>query len=259
MTSYSTIKEMISSRYLELKGCGANSPGGGGFRTGNTCARGGGSTDKPTKESLEIADKYLDRQMWDQPILDYMSANGVSEEHYRKAQDLMYAHNATTNPGEDGTDAKLYKAFNADDETGRALRLYASLNEHYAEKTNFAPSLDWDNVYKNIDKAADSWDTSKAFFTSGSFFNSAKDYKNFLQKQQSGELVAYRKGGWEKNVLSTTMSSEGAKSGSVFKPTGFRTYSEMRKDGYRLLNSLRGTIGNTAAQEREVVWIKVKK
>lgn len=41
MTSYTTIKSMIESRYLEIKNCGANSAGGGGFRVGNTCARGG--------------------------------------------------------------------------------------------------------------------------------------------------------------------------------------------------------------------------
>lgn len=44
MTSFQTVKSMVESRYLELKNCGANSPGGGGFSAGNTCARGGGSS-----------------------------------------------------------------------------------------------------------------------------------------------------------------------------------------------------------------------
>lgn len=50
MTSFQTVKSMVESRYLELKNCGANSPGGGGFRAGNTCARGG-------KSSSNAADK----------------------------------------------------------------------------------------------------------------------------------------------------------------------------------------------------------
>lgn len=38
---FTSLREDISSRYSELKACGANKPGGGGFSTGNTCARGG--------------------------------------------------------------------------------------------------------------------------------------------------------------------------------------------------------------------------
>lgn len=35
------LKSLIEERVVELKGCGANKPGGGGFAAGNTCARGG--------------------------------------------------------------------------------------------------------------------------------------------------------------------------------------------------------------------------
>lgn len=47
MVSYSELKSSIIFRYVEIKNCGANSPGGGGFRSGNTCARGGGSFSIP--------------------------------------------------------------------------------------------------------------------------------------------------------------------------------------------------------------------
>lgn len=40
--SFKSLSNSIASRYEELKACGANKPGGGGFSTGNTCARGGG-------------------------------------------------------------------------------------------------------------------------------------------------------------------------------------------------------------------------
>lgn len=36
----------------EIKACGANSAGGGGFRTGNTCARGGGGLTGSVAESV---------------------------------------------------------------------------------------------------------------------------------------------------------------------------------------------------------------
>lgn len=47
MLNFNTLKSRIESRYSELKGCGANKPGGGGFSAGNTCARGGGSVVLP--------------------------------------------------------------------------------------------------------------------------------------------------------------------------------------------------------------------
>lgn len=40
--NFKSLSDNISSRYEELKACGANKPGGGGFSAGNTCARGGG-------------------------------------------------------------------------------------------------------------------------------------------------------------------------------------------------------------------------
>lgn len=39
--NFKSLSEEISSRYVEIKSCGANKPGGGGFTAGNTCARGG--------------------------------------------------------------------------------------------------------------------------------------------------------------------------------------------------------------------------
>lgn len=38
---YGLLKSLITERRDELKACGANKPGGGGFSAGNTCARGG--------------------------------------------------------------------------------------------------------------------------------------------------------------------------------------------------------------------------
>lgn len=41
-TGFGLLKSLITERAIELKACGANKPGGGGFSAGNTCARGGG-------------------------------------------------------------------------------------------------------------------------------------------------------------------------------------------------------------------------
>lgn len=41
---YGLLKSAIEERVVEIKACGANKPGGGGFSAGNTCARGGGSS-----------------------------------------------------------------------------------------------------------------------------------------------------------------------------------------------------------------------
>lgn len=42
--SFKSLSEGISSRRDEIKGCGANKPGGGGFVSGNSCAGGKGKT-----------------------------------------------------------------------------------------------------------------------------------------------------------------------------------------------------------------------
>lgn len=38
---YGMLKSLIEERVVEIKGCGANKPGGGGFSAGNTCGRSG--------------------------------------------------------------------------------------------------------------------------------------------------------------------------------------------------------------------------
>lgn len=58
---YGMLKSLIEERFEELKGCGANKPGGGGFAAGNTCAHGGkgGGVLGVTSlgEPLEVGDK----------------------------------------------------------------------------------------------------------------------------------------------------------------------------------------------------------
>lgn len=54
-TGYGLLKSLITERVEELKGCGANKPGGGGFSAGNTCARGGGSSSSTRDEDIRSA------------------------------------------------------------------------------------------------------------------------------------------------------------------------------------------------------------
>lgn len=49
---YGMLKSLIEERVVELKACGANKPGGGGFSAGNTCARGGGGVAGPDNPSV---------------------------------------------------------------------------------------------------------------------------------------------------------------------------------------------------------------
>lgn len=80
MTSYSTVKSMVESRYLELKNCGANSPGGGGFRSGNTCARGGYLSDRATSEvKIDKQKLYVDTAI--SGLVKDMNANGLTTLH----------------------------------------------------------------------------------------------------------------------------------------------------------------------------------
>lgn len=55
---YGLLKSLITERVAELKGCGANKPGGGGFSAGNTCARGGGSFHKGDMVTISNAKQY---------------------------------------------------------------------------------------------------------------------------------------------------------------------------------------------------------
>lgn len=64
MDKYYQLHRAILLRRSELKGCGANSAGGGGFRTGNTCARGGPEgkdADKQLAKQKTIALKKLSK------------------------------------------------------------------------------------------------------------------------------------------------------------------------------------------------------
>lgn len=59
---YGLLKSAIEERVVEIKACGANKPGGGGFSTGNTCARGGGKSGVGSADNPGIADKIMTEQ-----------------------------------------------------------------------------------------------------------------------------------------------------------------------------------------------------
>lgn len=60
MVSYAELSNQIHARYFEIKACGANKPGGGGFTSGNTCARGGSSPTLMHGTTYESAQKILE-------------------------------------------------------------------------------------------------------------------------------------------------------------------------------------------------------
>lgn len=49
---YGMLKSLIEERVEEIKSCGANKPGGGGFTAGNTCGKGGSSVAGPENPSV---------------------------------------------------------------------------------------------------------------------------------------------------------------------------------------------------------------
>lgn len=57
---YGMLKSLIEERVEEIKACGANKPGGGGFAAGNTCARGGkGGVDAKTVEKTNTTEYHV--------------------------------------------------------------------------------------------------------------------------------------------------------------------------------------------------------
>lgn len=57
--NFKSLSYGISSRLEEIKACGANKPGGGGFAAGNTCARGGGGVDAKTVDKTNTTEYHV--------------------------------------------------------------------------------------------------------------------------------------------------------------------------------------------------------
>lgn len=88
-TGYGLLKSLITERVEELKACGANKPGGGGFSAGNTCARGGGgSAGGPENPTVSSVRGVLSAGK--------VSAGKVSSTGFTSASGAMVKKNETT-------------------------------------------------------------------------------------------------------------------------------------------------------------------
>ena len=81
MVSFRELSVRIYSRHLELKGCGANKEGGGGFTAGNSCARGGSfvttdQVDQGRLASLKIPPAWTNVQVSSDPKAS-LQATGI--------------------------------------------------------------------------------------------------------------------------------------------------------------------------------------
>lgn len=208
--------------------------------------------------SVVVAEKYKDEQAWHDPIKEFMEANGLSLEDWKATNNLLYQHNISSG-GQ--TEKDIVAMWNSGTPAGEALRLRANWNEWQVENTEHNrlddEGVDWEAVRNNVKKKADTWKTSREYLRNGEFTQTADEYLKLLDACERGELLMYRKGPLDKQVISTTADPNGATSGSSrFKPDRVFTYQEMRDKGYRLITGARGMVGVTSSQEQEYIWIK---
>ncbi len=214
-----------------------------------------------SKSSIPIMEKYKDEQASHEPIKEFMEANGLTLEDYKKINELYYSHNISSG-GEN--DQQIVDTWHSDSPEGKAMRAFSAWNEWQAENGDHmradASDVDWEAVERRIDRAEQrdqSWESAREHFYQGSVTSSPDDYRKLLKSQQEGKLIFYRKGPLDAEVVSTTLSPKGAKSGSShFVPDTWMTLDSMKQQGYHLLAGVRGMIGVTASQERECIWIK---
>lgn len=203
----------------------------------------------PNKNTLAIMEKYKDEQAWKEPIEEYMESVGLTLGDYNKVNELLYQHNLSS--GEE-SDIALSNLWNSQDSPGRALREFSKWNE-WQSLNSSREKPDWSYARKQIARNPSSY----KMFEGGSVSDSVDRFKEYMQATERGEPIFYRKGGLDRNAVSTTTSRTGARSGgSHFIPDRWFSFQELKNAGYHLISGARGMVGVTSSQEREHIWLK---
>lgn len=243
----------------EHKGSG---PGGGQF----TSSSGGSSSSAESTEKSDAAgqirEKYKGQQASNEPIREYMEAHGLTLDDYHAANKALYAHNIASTPEAAN---RIISLWNSQEPAGQALRLMSAWNEWQVENDQkeagyvgqpFEISAE-DQAW--ADKKRETWnDPRRNFMVDASVTQTPEDWLRLQHAKETGQYVFYRKGEFDKPVISMTTDPKGANTGTGrFKPDRFRTYDDMKRDGYVLLAGSRGMVGMTSAREQEYIWLKV--
>lgn len=208
----------------------------------------------PSEESFLIMLKYKEEQASHGPIEEFMTANGLLLSDYKAANELLHQHSIEST---EAVSNKLVEVWSSNSPTGRALRLMSAWNEWQVENTNYASDIvDWEGVKKAVNKVED-WDSIKDIMENGNLVKTKEDYLQLLSEEQSGQKLFYRKGDFDKAIISTTGDSKGANTGKVrIIPDHVISFQNLRKKGYHLMSGARGLVGLTSSKENEYIWIK---
>jgi hypothetical protein len=238
----------------------AGSPEGGQFSSGE----GGGGADAEggsiSTSSLAIFEKYRDEQAWDQPISEYMQANGLTLADYKVANELLYQHNIASG---EHSDKALLDLWHSEAPAGQAFRLIAQWQEWQATHALHPDTTVDLTVMRREAMAADArgeWDRWRGWHVGGELSPTVERFLTYWQEREVGRPLFFRKGELDKAAISTTTDERGARSslfgGVTFVPTQFFTFAEMKAQGYRLVSGRRGLVGVTSGAEHEHIWLR---
>jgi len=195
--------------------------------------------------------KYQDDQAWKEPIREYLGTKGLTLDDYGASKELLYRHNVGSGGA---TEKALLDAWDSDSGSGKALRAMSEWQEWQVKNVQKPPphSSEW----VKIAETSPNWKGMQG----GHLFENRADFVNFTKDRAAGKTVFYRKGGLNREVISTTGHSGGAKSGSShFKPDRAFTFDQMKSEGYHLVSGARGMVGVTSDAEGEYIWLRPRK
>jgi hypothetical protein len=196
-----------------------------------------------------------------------LESMGASPEAVKQLGDLFHQHKGG---GEIQTaaDKEIGEAANSDTPLGEAIRRQVSLEEAIFEH--------WENVAKNeladrreaAAKKELKWEWDNGMGNKDAYDDMEHQWRvehQYKYDQMREPTVFYRKGGFDKDVVPTSLNSSGAQSHSVtgsaqphFEPTHKFTAQEMRDAGYRILGGY-GYNQMGYSGESEVTWVKIGK
>lgn len=207
-------------------------------------------------DGIKLAQQTKDQQADNSVIKRMFELHGLSLDDYKAVNKLYYAHNVSS---EGSVDKAIEQAWN-DPRLGGAMRLLAAWNEWQVVHTkNPNNTLNITAIEKraiDADKRGE-WKAFQSFHQAADLWDNPYDYVRYLKSKAAGDTWFYRKGEFDRSVISTTTNKLGARSGgSHFVPDKAKSFADMRAMGYRLLAGARGLIGVTAGDEGEHLWFR---
>jgi SPP1 gp7 family putative phage head morphogenesis protein len=172
-------------------------------------------------------------------------------------------------PSQEKADLEIVRHLSEGTEIGKALRDQIRMEEGLREY--------WESTGRHVQKEKEKqqersdleykWKNGMGNTDAYSSIEDQWEVEHAYKFKPLGDKLYYRKGGLDKDVVSTSENSSGAKSHSVsgstsvqphFKPTNKFTAKEMHAAGYRVLGGF-GFNQMGYSGEAEVTWVKIPK